>query len=82
MVVLAKRASKEGVNALTRWIKSSGQSVWLPGFFFASANALSQIAFNFPDKLKALTPWAVGKRSCPFFWSWSCLTRSPAQALN
>jgi hypothetical protein len=50
--------------------------------FLDEVAAKTNNAFNFPDKLKALTPWAVGKRSCPFFWSWSCLTRSPAQALN
>jgi hypothetical protein len=31
-----------------------------PGGFF---HHLPLPPFNFPDKLKALTPWAVGKRS-------------------
>jgi hypothetical protein len=52
MAVHAKRASKEGVGALTRWIKIIRAISLVARIFFASANALSQIAFNFPDKLK------------------------------
>jgi hypothetical protein len=51
MAVHAKRASREGVGALTLDQNHPGNQFGCPDFF-ASVNALSRIAFNFPDKLK------------------------------